>query len=227
MKLIDSTQIRVKIGNIKRSQASARENVHEAACFVIGHALAHGTSPFATLLVSAMSTQADRKLVAQWLEACGPFVPDGDDVVFSKKKRASDKGLFADVKTPEDIEAYLDTLNEDSMPQWWEAKLGGKKKNPAAKDAVELAQKLIKSLKRAHSDDDTPPVDNIGLLSYLEGAIARYTSDMALAKIQEEAQAAERAEEERLTLEALERHRAEEEQREQQHTVPERDEVAA
>lgn len=165
--------------------------MHEACLQVIGHALMHGSSPLGTLLVMKMATAPDRKAVAKWLEAYGPFVLDGDDVIFSKKKRASEKSLFADVRTPDEVEGFLDNLNEDGVPQWWEAKLTTARPK-LDKDACEELAKLIKSLKKRDADEDTP-VANIDVLAYVEGAIARYHSAVALANAQAEARAKEAA----------------------------------
>jgi hypothetical protein len=158
---------------------------------VIGHALTFGSSPLGTLLVQAMATAADRKIVRNWLVGFGPFVADGDDLVFSKKKRDSEQGPFADVRTADEITRYLDGLNDDAVPQWWEAKTTQARAKPPM-DLDDLVSKLIKRVKREHAAGDEP-VEHIGLLSYIEHAVAKYHGDMTLARAAEEQRAKEAA----------------------------------
>lgn len=214
-KILETSAVRTKIGNVGRSEASRRQNIQEVCIAICGHALKYGSSPLGTLLLAKLNP-VDKKAVGAWLNQHGPFVIEGGtDVVFSKKIR---KERFGNMNSEEQYEEYVDTLESDETPLWYEARKA-KAASDKTKDADELFTKLVKSLKKAHASDETP-VENVGLLSYIEGAIARYHSDMALAAAQ--AKAATPTDPVKLA-ELRERDEAQKEL----HTVPEADEVTA
>lgn len=222
--LIDITEsaIRTKIGNIGRSESSRRENIQTACIYVCAHGLRYGSSPLGTLLLAKLTMQADKRAVGAWLSKFGPFVINGGtDVVFSKKIRADRFGAYPS-NDEVLLQTYVDELASDETPMWYESKQA-KAKAAGTKDASELFAKLVKSLKRANTDDDTP-VENVGLLSYIEGAIARYHADVALANAQADARKELEAEQ-AAELEA--KKIAQREHEANDHRVPEADEVVA
>lgn len=191
-KILDTAQIRTKIGGIKQSASNLRKNVHETAVAVVGHALRHGTSPLATLLVQASSGANQRALVA-WLEKAGPFAYDkgAQEFHFSKAraKALRTEQNIADQDDVAGIETYMDELYAGA--QWWEAKPAKPVEDNDAPlnvetEARDWLRKLGKRVKTTERD-----LENLELLTYLEAALAKYVSDMALIEAQRTARQAE------------------------------------
>ncbi len=199
-KILDTAAVNAKINGIKQSAANIRENVHVALVAIVGHALKYGSSPLGTRLI-AVTGGVNQTAIAAWLEKNGPFVVDRQarEVVFAKKVRAEKYKAY---QNDEDIEAYLDEL--DDGERWYETS-AAQKIGPAQAFDIEAALKaLVKKGKKKAADTDGPGVVGEGLLSYLEGAVAKFHSDMALAEAQRQAAEKEAAEREAAHQKALE-----------------------
>jgi hypothetical protein len=187
MKINDTGRIRTQINGVRQSMANVRQNVHAALCQVVGHALLHGASPLATLLLTN-TKGANQGGIISWLELHGPFAVDrqAGDANFAKGKRKTieaENKIPSGDNTPERIKAvekYVDGLNESA--QWWETSTRAKKDAPdtlnVAADVIKFLDAFDKRVKKAKLDD-VSVVDG-ELLRYLRQAVATYTADQAI-----------------------------------------------
>ena len=145
--MLTSKELNAKIGGIKRTTASLRENIHVVLCNVAGHAFEYGDVTAFTKLFEATSG-VNRKRITAWVHANG-FATLQKDGTFKINKTQRKESDFVDG------DAVVEYLTNE-VPAWYV------NEESAATIIKELdAVQRIKSLTSQITKDDAviKPVD--------------------------------------------------------------------
>jgi hypothetical protein len=169
-------QVAAKITKIDAKKL--RADVQGAVVGVIGHAMAHGSSPLVDVLMARMDGVPMLKrlapLVAKFLLKHGPFVHAKDTGwQFSKAKRAAIE------EAGYDFAAF-----ESECPMWDDASDDAKKS--ATFDLMKELERVIAKGAKKSTEGECVTAE---LLPYLVACKAKFVSDAALTKAKAEAEA--------------------------------------
>jgi hypothetical protein len=162
----------------KVNATKLRGDIQLAVIGVIGHAMAHGSSPLVEALVDRMTLSPMLKklepLVTAYLKQFGPFVhAKGTGWQFSKDRRAKLEASGYD----------YDTFAEEA-PMWDDVEKAAKKA-----DAFDLMKEMEKLIAKAEKKNIAGECITAAFIPYLKAVKAKFVSDCALASARASASA--------------------------------------
>lgn len=150
--LMNAKQLNQKIGGVKKSVASLRENIHEILCHAAGHAYEHGDVSAFTRLYD-VTTGADRHAIGRWVSEYG-FGKLKANGSFALDKKAKNNADFADG------EAVMQYLTDHVEP--WYAFAKSKAQVASDLDMEKQIRSLMKRVQKTIEDGDRDVVVPLG-----------------------------------------------------------------